>query len=103
MTFPAVRSPSLPARTLGIFLQRLCEGRRLSEAGAPRVVELSFEMLDLLSETLVFAAQSLAITLGILSALAPVGIIRSAIRVVRLGRFRHAAVMPEFIARYKTR
>jgi len=103
MAFPAVRAPGLPARLFGMLLQRFGEGRRLSEPGASCVVQLAFEMLDLLSETLVFSAQSLAITLRFLGALAPIGVIRSTIRVVRLGRFRHAAVMPEFIAPYKTR
>jgi len=54
--FPAVRPPRLPTRTFRIFLQRFGEGRRLSESGAPGVVQLSFEMLDLLSEALVFTA-----------------------------------------------
>lgn len=103
MAFPTVRSPRFPPRTFGMLLQRFGERRRLSEAGAPRVIQLAFEMLDLLSETLVFAAQSLTIALGLLGALAPVGVIRSMIRLVWFGRFRHAAVMPEFIAEYKTR
>jgi hypothetical protein len=87
----------------GIFLQRFGEGRRLSESGAPRVVQLSFEILDLLPEALVFAPQSLAIALCLFHALAPIGVLRSRIRVVRLGRFGHAAVMPELTAEYKTR
>jgi hypothetical protein len=103
MAFPAIRAAGLPTWTFRMLLQRLGEGRRLSETGAPRVVQLSFEMLDLLAETLIFAAQSLAIALGILSPFAPLGVIRSTIRVVRLGRLRHAAVMPEFIEQYKTR
>jgi hypothetical protein len=103
MAFPAVRAPGLPARPFGLLLQRFGEGRRLAESGAPRVVQLSLEMLDLLSKTLVFAAQSLAVALRVLGPLTPVGVIRSTICVVRLGRFRHAAVMPEFIAPYKTR
>jgi hypothetical protein len=103
MAFPAVPPPGLPARALGIFLQRFGEGRRLSESGSPRGSQLAFEMLDLLSETLVFAAQSLPLALRLLGALAPVGVIRSMRGVVRLGRFRHAAVMPDFIAKYKTR
>jgi hypothetical protein len=103
MAFPAVRTPSLPAWTFGILLQRFRKRRRLSESGAPRVVQLSLEMLDLLPETLVFAAQSLAVALRFLGALAPVGVIRSTIRVVRCGRIRHAEVMPEFLAPYKTR
>jgi len=86
-----------------MLLQRFGEGRRLSETVASRVVQLAFEMLDLLSETLVLAAQSLAIALRLLGALPPVGVIRSTIRVVRLRRIRHAAVMPEFVAPYKAR
>jgi len=88
---------------LGFLLQRFCEWRCLSEAGAPRVVQLSLKMLDLLSETLVLTAQSLALALRFLGAFAPIRVARSTIRGVRLGRFRHAAVMPEFIASYKTR
>jgi hypothetical protein len=59
-------------------------------------------MLDLLAETLILAAQSLTLLLRILSSLAPVGVVRSPFRIVRLRRFRHAAVMPEFIPKYKT-
>ena len=103
MAFPAIRAARLPARTFGMLLQRFGEGRCLSETGASRVVQLSSEMLDLLAETLILAAQSLAIALGILSPFAPIGVSRSTMRVVRLGRLRHAAVMPEFIAQYKTR
>ena len=93
MAFPAVRVQGLPARTFRILLSAVFKRRRLAKSGAPRVVQLSFEMLDLLSETLVFQAQSLAL----------VGGIRWTMHVVRLGRFRHAAVMPEFLAKYKTR
>ena len=60
-------------------------------------------MLDLLAETLILTAQSLPLPLRILSPLAPVGLSRSPLRIVCLRRFRHAAVMPEFIAKYKTR
>jgi len=62
-----------------------------------------FQTLDLLAETLVFAAQTLAIALRLFGALAPVGVLRSTVAVVRLRRFRHTAVMPEFIAEYKPR
>jgi hypothetical protein len=103
MAFSAIRAAGLPAWTFWLLLQRLGAGRRLSETGAPRVVELSFKMFDLLAETLIFTAQSLAIALGLLSPFAPLGVIRPTTRVVRLGRLRHAAVMPEFIAQYKTR
>jgi hypothetical protein len=103
MAFPTVRAAGLPARTCGLLFQRFCKRRRLSEAGAPGVVQLSFEMLNLLAETLILAAQSLTLPLRILSPLAPVGVIRSPLRIVRLRRFRHAAVMPEFTAKYKTR
>jgi len=103
MAFPAVRAPCLPAWPLGMLLQRFREGRRLSEPGAPRVVQLAFEMLDLLAEPLIFAAQPLALAFRVLGALAPVRVIRSTSPVVRFGRFRHAEVMPEFIAPYKTR
>ena len=75
----------------------------MPERGPPRVVKLSLEMIDLLTEALILSAQSLTVALGLLGTLAPVGMVRSAICVVRLRRFRHAAVMPEFIARYKTR
>jgi hypothetical protein len=85
MAFPAVRASGLPARLFRMLLQRFGEGCRLSESGASRVVQLAFEMLDLLSKPLVFAAQSLALALRVLGALLPVGVIRSTIRVVRLG------------------
>jgi hypothetical protein len=51
MAFPTVRAPHLSSRTFGMLLQRLGEGRRLADAGAPCVAQLAFEMLDLLSET----------------------------------------------------
>ena len=47
-------------------------------------------------------SQRVALAFRFLGTLAPIGVIRSAIRVVRLRRFRHAPVMPEFIAEYKT-
>ena len=44
-----------------------------------------------------------ALAFSVLGTLAPIGVVRSAIRVVRVRRFQHAPVMPEFIAEYKTR
>jgi hypothetical protein len=99
----SIRAAGFPPWSLGILFQGFGEGRRLPEPRPPRVVELSFEMIDLLAEALVLSAQSIALALGLLGTLAPIGIIRSAIRIVRLRRLRHAAVMPEFIAEYKTR
>jgi len=64
---------------------------------------LPFETINLLTEALIFSAQSIALALSLLRTFAPVSVVRSAIRVVGLRRLRHAAVMPEFTARYKTR
>jgi hypothetical protein len=82
----------------------------LPEARSPRVVQLSFEVIDPMTEPFGFPLQLVTLTsqrvafpFRVLGALAPIGVVRSAIRVVRLRRFRHAPVMPEFSAGYKTR
>jgi hypothetical protein len=86
-----------------LWLQKFGEGCRLPESGATRVVELPFEMIDLLTQALIFTPQSIALALSLFCTLAPVSVVRSPIRVVCLRRLRHAAVMPEFAVRYKTR
>jgi hypothetical protein len=102
MGFRPVRATSLPTRTLRLSLQRFGEGRRLPESRPARVIELSFEVIDLLTEALIFSAQSIALALSLFRTLAPVSVVRSMIRVC-LRRLRHAAVMPQSTARYKTR
>jgi hypothetical protein len=86
-----------------VSLQRFGERRRLSESRPPRVTELPFEMINLLTKALIFAAQSIALALSLFRTLAPVSVVRSMIRVVYFRRLRHAAVMPEFTARYELR
>ena len=113
----APRTPAMGLRSiraarlspLGIFLQRLRKRCRLSEPRAPRLVQLSFEVIDPLAEPFGFplqlvtlTSQRVAFAFRFLGTLAPIGVVRSAIRVVRFRRFRHAPVMPESIAEYKT-
>jgi hypothetical protein len=47
-------------------------------------------------------SQRVALAFGLFGPLAPLRVGRSAVRVVWRSRFRHAAVMPEFTAWYKT-
>ena len=97
------------AGSLRVLLQRLREGRGLSKARAPRVVQLAFEVIDPMAQSFGFPLQLIALTsqcvalaFSVLGAFAPIGVIRVAIPVARLRRFRHAPVMPEFVAEYKT-
>jgi hypothetical protein len=101
--FRAVRATRLPSRTFRMRLQRFCEGGGLPESRPACVIELPFEMINLLTEALIFSAQSIALALRLLRSLAPVSVVRLAISVVGLRPLRHAAVMPEFAAEYKTR
>jgi hypothetical protein len=71
---------------------------------------LPFQVIDPMSESLGLSLQLVALTsqgvtlaFGLFGTLAPVGVIRSAIRFIALRRFRHVPVMPEFPVRYKTR
>jgi hypothetical protein len=86
-----------------MFLQRFRKRGGLSKSSAPCIIELAFEMIDLLTQPFILSPQAIALTLGFLRSLAPISFRRSAVRVVRFRRFRHAPVMPEFTARYKTR
>jgi hypothetical protein len=84
-------------------LQRFGEGCGLPESRSTRVIELPFEMINLLTEALILSPQSIALALRLLRSLAPISVGRSAICVVGLRPLWHAAVMPEFTAEYKTR
>ena len=93
----SIGTASLSPGSLRMFLQRLRKGRRLPESRPSRVVELSFQVIDLMAEPFCFAlklvaliSQRIAFALGLLGTFAPVGTVRSAIRVVQLRRFRHA-------------
>lgn len=93
-----------------MFLQRFRKGRRLPEPRPSRGGQLSFQVVDLMSKLFCFAlklvtltSERIALALGLLGPLAPVGVVRSAVRLTPFRRFRHDAVMPEFISRYKTR
>jgi hypothetical protein len=101
--FRAVRTTRLPSRTFRMGLQRLGEGGGLSAPRPARVIELPFEMINLLTEPLIFSPQSIALALRHLRTLAPFTVVRSALRVVGPRAFWHTAVMPEFTAEYKTR
>ena len=48
-------------------------------------------------------SQPVALAFSLLGPPAPVGVVRSLIRLVSLRRFRHAPVMPDFTPEYKTR
>jgi hypothetical protein len=84
-------------------LHRFGEGSGLPESRSTRVIELPLEMLHLLTEAVIFSAQSIALAFRLLRSLAPVGVVRSAVRVVDRRPLRHGTVMPEFTAKYKTR
>ena len=98
----AVRAPRLPSRPFWMRLQRFGEGGGLPESRPARLLELPFQMINLLTEALIFSAQSIALALRLLRSLAPVAGVRSVVCVVGLRPLRHAAVMPEFTAEYKT-
>ena len=85
----------------------LRERGRLPESGASSIVELSYEMVDLMAKPFPLALQLVTLTpqrvalaLRFLRTLAPVD--QVTIVVVGGRRLRHAAVMPEFSVRYKT-
>jgi hypothetical protein len=108
--FRAVAAPRLPAWSRRLVLQRFRERRGLPEPGSPRLVELSFQVIDLVAEPVLLAlklvplpSQRLALAFRVFGALPPVDLCRSAIRIAWLRRLRHAAVMPEFAEQYKTR
>jgi hypothetical protein len=100
----------LAPRALRMLLQRFRERRRLSEPRSPRVVQLTFQVIDMVPEPFAFAlklvtlaSQRIALAFRVLGTLAPVDLCGAAIRIGWLRRSRHAAVMPEFVAQYKTR
>jgi hypothetical protein len=81
----------------------------LAEPRPPCLIQLLFEVIDPMAELFGFplqlvtlTSQRIAFAFSFLGTLAPIGDIRSAIPVVRLRRLRHAPVMPEFVAEYKT-
>jgi hypothetical protein len=120
----SIRRARLPAWALRLCFQRFRERRRLPEPGSPRLVELSFQVIDLVAEPFVLAlqlvtlpmqrlalptqglaltSQHLALAFCVFGTFAPVDLCRAAIRLAWLRRLRHAAVMPEFAEQYKTR
>jgi hypothetical protein len=108
--FRAVGAPRLPPWTFRIRLQRFGERGGLPEPGAPRLFQLSFQVIDLVAESFLLApklvtlpSQRLALAFRVFGTLTPVDLCRSAIRIAWLRRLRHAAVMPEFAEQYKTR
>jgi hypothetical protein len=108
--FRAIRAARLSPGPFRMRLQRFGEGGGLPEPGAPCRVQLSFQVVDLVAEPFLLAlklvalpSQRLALAFRVFGTLAPVDLGRSAIRIAWLRRLRHAAVMPEFAAQYKTR
>jgi hypothetical protein len=65
--FRAVRATRFPSRTFRMRLQRFGEGRGLPESRSTRIIELPFEMINLLTEALILSLQSIALALGVLS------------------------------------
>lgn len=60
-------------------------------------------MINLLTEALIFSAQSIALALSLIRTLVPINVVRPVMRVVGLRPLWHAGVMSEFTAKYKTR
>ena len=58
----SIRTAGLPPWSLGMRLQRFRKWGRLPEAGSPRLVHLSFQMIDLLAQPIVLSLE--AIMLG---------------------------------------
>jgi hypothetical protein len=106
----SIAAAGFASRTFRLRLQRFRKRRRVPEPGAPRVVQLAFQVIDVVAESFAFAlqlipllAQDIALPFRVLGTFAPVDLSGLAIRIAGLWRSRHAAVMPEFVARYKTR
>jgi hypothetical protein len=109
MRFPTIRGTSLAAGALGMGRERLRERCGLPEPRAARLVQLPFQMVDLLAQAIIFplhpivlALRLIALALGALGpfppALAPAG--RPFFR-RRVAVIRHAIVMPESSPKYK--
>jgi hypothetical protein len=75
----------------------------LPKSRTTRVIELPFEMINLLTEALIFSAQSIALALSLIRTLVPINVVRPVMRVVGLRPLWYAGVMSEFTAKYKTR
>src|SRR5882672_7787815 len=110
MRFPPIRPTGFTAGALGIGRQRLREGRGLSEPRAARVVQLPFQMIDLLAQPIIFplhaivlALRVIAFALGALCTLPPALNLRRRPSVGRrIPGIRHALVMPESPPKYKS-
>jgi len=110
MRFPPIRPTGFTAGALGIGRQRLREGRGLSEPRAARVVQLPFQMIDLLAQPIIFplhaivlALRVIAFALGALCTLPPALNLRCRPSVGRrIPGIRHALVMPESPPKYKS-
>lgn len=108
---PAVRLRAIASARLATGasrtrFQRLGERCRLPEAGAPRRLKVALQPINpslqphpLALELFVLLPQRLALALRALRALAPTAIVAM---IRKRFRARHAAVMPEFLARYKS-
>ena len=68
----SIRTAGLPPWSLRMRLQRFREWGRLPEAGSPRLVHLSFQMIDLLAQPIVLSLEAIML----------------ALRLVALGAFR---------------
>ncbi len=113
----AIPRAGLPPGTFRMLLEGLRKGRGLSKSCASRLVELPFQMVDLLLQALAlplqagpvllpllsFSPQGVALALGAFGPFLPSPFARRVRTLGRLRRFRHAPVMPESPRRYKTR
>ena len=101
---PTIRVSGLPPRALRMPVQRLGKGRRLSIARPAGRIELSLQMVDLLTQALVLSAQDFSLALRTLRAFAEhLRVLRWAVLVSRNSRLRHASLMPESPLQYKRR
>ena len=87
-----------------MLLQWFRKGRRLAIARPAGRIELSLQMVDLLTQALVLSAQDCSLALRTLRAVAEHGRVRRwAVVGSRDSRLRHALVMPESRLPYKRR
>ena len=100
----SIASAGLAPRTLRMLLQRLGKRCRLAISCPARLIELSLEVVHLLTQSLVLSAQDFSLALRTLQTLAEHGRVRRwALVVSRDSRLRHAPVMPESRLLYKRR
>jgi hypothetical protein len=63
----SIRTAGLPPWSLRMRLQRFREWGRLPEAGSPRLVHLSFQMIDLLAQPIVLSLEAIMLALRLVA------------------------------------